>query len=892
MFSSHGSSSFSGQFIELASGDAIVDTDTDLLRDEDKKSISVREKLNVAVRKGKSLVQQRDSLKQTIEEVNNEVERLKSEVNYRESRLSDYEQNIKDLSTYQERLEVQESESLFMRNRLAETEYFLQEKTNTLSLILNTLNDIGAGFEFNISDPVEKLEQVGKQCRDLHAAVASSEHDSMKSRRAAELLLAELNEVQERNDGLQEELAMAAKRNNRLAELKLLKSCVDQLRKGFVDINDLLGDVLSKDLEYLHNLEASMMSCLEPSEAMNAVGLPLGGPVSIISANAENKEKFLATNSLLELKMQECTDDNIFVDICSLLGHQLQDFMKEIGALKEELYKHLITLDEGAKHASEVAGVIHREVTSQKQSFESMRENIIQLEVMEKEKDTESVVMRRNISMLYEACSSSVMEIENCKAQFVGNGLAATDLGMNSESSISGDEGTLFSRQTHLSSDVRIRIMADRLLSVVKDFTCIQAQVVEGGQKEMKTTISNLQKELQEKDIQKDRICVELVSQIKKAEGAARSHLQGFQSAKARLNDLERQLEVMEEEHNMLEHRVKELEDGEATLKDSEERVRSLSDALAAKEQEIEVLMQALDEEETQMEDLRNKIGELERVVQEKNVDLENLEASRGKAMKKLSITVSKFDELHQLSASLLSEVEKLQSQLQERDAEISFLRQEMSNKRNSDEILDLLTWLDTMISGVLVNDVHFDDKKRDNVHEYREIFQKQIVSLVSEMEDLRAVVQSKDALLQVEKSRVEELTRKEESLENSLREKESQLTRLQGVGDSGHTGSTASKILEVEPLVNKWAVPGTSMTPQVRSLGKVNNYQVSIAIDTDHGNGGRLEEEDDDKEKIILSVESSRVSCDRDLMRQPALRPGVIIYWALIHALLATFVV
>ncbi|KAL7187137.1 hypothetical protein ACSBR1_037244 [Camellia fascicularis] len=927
----------------------------ELLSQEEQKSISVREKLNVAVRKGKSLVQQRDSLKQTIEEVNNEVERLKSEVNYRESRLSDYEQNIKDLSTYQERLEVQESESLFMRNRLAETEYFLQEKTNTLSLILNTLNDIGAGFEFNISDPVEKLEQIGKQCRDLHAAVASSEHDSMKSRRAAELLLAELNEVQERNDGLQDELAIAAselselskerdlaeaakreafsqveklsavrsvERNNQLAELKLLKSCVDQLRKGFVDINDLLGDVLSKDLEYLHNLEASMISCLEPSEAMNVVGLPLGGPVSIISGNAENKGKFLATNSLLESKMQECTDDNIFVDICSLLGHQLQDFMKEIGALKEELYKHLITLDEGAKYASEVAGIIHREVTSQKQSFESMRENIIRLEVMEKEKDTESVVMRRNISLLYEACSSSVVEIENCKAQFVGNGLAATDLGMNSESSISSDEGNLFSRQTHLSSDERIRIMADRLLSVVKDFTCIQAQVVEGGQKEMKTTISNLQKELQEKDIQKDRICVELVSQIKKAEAAARSHLQDFQSAKARLNDLERQLEVMEEEHDMLEHRVKELEDGEATLKDSEERVRSLSDALAAKEQEIEVLMQALDEEETQMGDLRNKIGELERVVQEKNVDLENLEASRGKAMKKLSITVSKFDELHQLSASLLSEVEKLQSQLQERDAEISFLRQEvtrctndalvasqMNNKRNSDEILDLLTWLDTMISGVLVNDVHFDDKKRDKVHEYREIFQKQIVSLVSEMEDLRAVVQSKDTLLQVEKSRVEELTRKEESLENSLREKESQLTRLQGVGDSGHTGSTASEILEVEPLVNKWAVPGTSMTPQVRSLRKVNNDQVSIAIDTDHDNGGRLEEEDDDKAHGFKSLTTSRivprftrpvtdmidglwVSCDRALMRQPALRLGVIIYWALIHALLATFVV
>ena len=117
--------------------------------------------------------------------------------------------------------------------------------------------------------------------------------------------------------------------------------------------------------------------------------------------------------------------------------------------------------------------------------------------------------------------------------------------------------------------------------------------------------------------------------------------------------------------------------------------------------------MQALDEEEVQMEELKKKIEELEKVLQQKNTDLENLDTSRGKVMKRLSITVSKFDELHNLSESLLAEVEQLQSQLQDRDAEVSFLRQEvtrctndvlaasqMSNKSDSDEIYDFLTWL------------------------------------------------------------------------------------------------------------------------------------------------------------------------------------------------------
>ncbi|ONI34008.1 hypothetical protein PRUPE_1G458700 [Prunus persica] len=111
------------------------------------------------------------------------------------------------------------------------------------------------------------------------------------------------------------------------------------------------------------------------------------------------------------------------------------------------------------------------------------------------------------------------------------------------------------------------------------------------------------------------------------------------------------------------------------------------------------------------MQGLTFKIKELEKVVEQKNLDLENLEASHGKVMKKLSVTVSKFDEQHHLSANLLAEVEKLQSQFQDRDAEISFLRQEVtrctndvlvasqtSNKRSSDEIHELLTWFDMNI--------------------------------------------------------------------------------------------------------------------------------------------------------------------------------------------------
>lgn len=226
--------------------------------------------------------------------------------------------------------------------------------------------------------------------------------------------------------------------------------------------------------------------------------------------------------------------------------------------------------------------------------------------------------------------------------------------------------------------------------------------------------------------------------------------------------------------------------------------------------------MQALDEEETQMEELNNKLEELEKAVQQKNIELENLEASRGKISKRLLVTVNKFDELHHLSESLLAEVEKLQSQLQDRDSEISFLRQEvtrctndvlvasqMNNMRNLEEFQEFLSWFDSMISQVGVHDLPIDDRKISQVHEYKEILQKKISAIISEFEELRVVAQSRDALLQVEKSKVQELTHREEILRKSLSEKESQINMLEGVEDSGQETSFTSEILEVEPLVS-----------------------------------------------------------------------------------------
>ncbi|TQD86765.1 hypothetical protein C1H46_027638 [Malus baccata] len=923
-----------------------------LLNQEEQKSASVREKLNVAVRKGKQLVQQRDSLKQNIDEINSEVERLRSEIKIGEGKLAEYEQKFRDLSAYPGRVEALQSESLFLRNCLKETENNLQEKGNTLSLIINILGNIDVADDANSGDPVLKLEQIGKMCCDLRANMASSEQEARKSKRAAELLLAELNEVQERNDGLQEELAKSAselailskerdlaeaaklealshlemvstahseERKHQFSEFSGLKSGVDQLRKGFHDVSSLLAGVFHQDLVFLQNLESGIDSCLKSSSAADVVDVPLFTTSDGFITSKSDKENFISTNSWSDSNMHGQFDDNFIIEIFTHARHYLQELEMEIGLLKEKLDKHSISLHEKASSISKSMAIVRGELTSKNESFESLKRDLLHMEMVEKEKDNELLLLRRNIALLFEACTKSVMEMGRKKAELVGNGWSAGEQGMRLKLAELSEDGLSFSGEDQFRSEERVRSMTDMLLSTVSDFGSLTTEIVEGGQKELKITISKLQKELQEKDVQRERICMELVSQIKHAEAAATSYSMELQSSKSLVHDLEKRVEVMNGEHNLLEQRVNELEDGCATSTELQERVRSLTDVIAAKDQEIEDLMQALDDEEVQMQGHTSRIKELEKVVEQKNLDLENLETSRGKVMKKLSITVSKFDELHHLSASLLAEVEKLQSQLQERDDEISFLRQEVtrctndvlaasqtSNKRNSEEIHELLTWLDMNIARV---GMHNGDQNNDQVSDHKEILKKKIDFVIQELGDLRDVAQSKDTLLQVERSKVEELTRKGETLEKSLHEKESRLNLLDGVGDSGRGTSSTSEIVEVEPAKNNWAVAGTSVAPQVRSLRKGNNDQVAIAIDMDSGSSGRLEDEEDDKVHGFKSLTTSRIvprftrpvsdmvdglwmSCDRALMRKPVLRLGIILYWAVLHALLATFAI
>jgi len=261
-------------------------------------------------------------------------------------------------------------------------------------------------------------------------------------------------------------------------------------------------------------------------------------------------------------------DDNTSVENLRLFGHQLQEFMIKVSSLKEKINIHSSLAQELDKTLSKLMASAQREMTSQKEVCETMKKEL-------SERDEKLVALRGINAYLYEACNNSSIVLENEKAELSGTKVESSDLGINVEPpSFDNDISEEF-----------IKTMADRLLLAVKGFTSIKAEFLDANQKEMKATIANLQRELQEKDVQRDRICSDLVKQIKDAEAAANSYSQDLQAFKIQEHNLKKEVEAIEAERKILEQRVNELQDRQETTAALEEKMRSQTGLLAAKDQ-------------------------------------------------------------------------------------------------------------------------------------------------------------------------------------------------------------------------------------------------------------------------------------------------------------------
>lgn len=186
---------------------------------EDKVSL-LREKLSMAVKKGKGLVQEREKLKGALDEKSAEIEKLKSDLHQQESLSNDHKLQIDKLSAEMDRIPQLEADLVAMKDQRDQLEQFLVERNNMLQKVIELLDGIVLLADLGFQDPIEKVKWISGYVRESQTAKMEVEQELGQVKDEASSLANKLLEVQKTIKSLEDALSAADNNISQLLEDK------------------------------------------------------------------------------------------------------------------------------------------------------------------------------------------------------------------------------------------------------------------------------------------------------------------------------------------------------------------------------------------------------------------------------------------------------------------------------------------------------------------------------------------------------------------------------------------------------------------------------------------------------------------------------------------------
>ncbi|XP_055810432.1 trans-Golgi network-localized SYP41-interacting protein 1 [Solanum dulcamara] len=184
---------------------------------EDKVSL-LREKLSMAVKKGKGLVQEREKLKGALDEKSAEIEKLKSDLHLQESLSNDQHLQIDKLEM--DRIPQLEADLVAMKDQRDQLEQFLVERNNMLQKVIESLDGIVLPADLGFQDPIEKVKWISGYLSESQTANMEVEQELGRVKNEASSLASKLLEVQKTIKSLEDALSAAENKISQLLEDK------------------------------------------------------------------------------------------------------------------------------------------------------------------------------------------------------------------------------------------------------------------------------------------------------------------------------------------------------------------------------------------------------------------------------------------------------------------------------------------------------------------------------------------------------------------------------------------------------------------------------------------------------------------------------------------------
>ncbi|KAL8535228.1 hypothetical protein ACS0TY_011015 [Phlomoides rotata] len=180
----------------------------------------LKEKLSMAVKKGKGLVQDRENLKGSLNEKNTEIDSLKSELQQHISRYAECQDQITKLLVDVERISLLETGLTSTKERADQLEQFLSESNNMLQRVMESIEAITTPANLFLNDPVEKVKWISGYISENEILKTQMEQELRNVKDEVSSLASKLSEVQMAVKSLEDALSITENSRSELLDEK------------------------------------------------------------------------------------------------------------------------------------------------------------------------------------------------------------------------------------------------------------------------------------------------------------------------------------------------------------------------------------------------------------------------------------------------------------------------------------------------------------------------------------------------------------------------------------------------------------------------------------------------------------------------------------------------
>lgn len=180
----------------------------------------LKEKLSMAVKKGKGLVQDRENLKGSLNEKNNEIDSMKSELQQYTSRYAECQDKIAKLLVDAERISLLETQLISTKEHADQLEQFLSASNSMLQRVMESIEAITTPTNLFFNDPIEKVKWISGCLSENEILKTQMEQELRNVKDELSSLASKHSEVQMAMRSLEDALSVAENSRSELLDEK------------------------------------------------------------------------------------------------------------------------------------------------------------------------------------------------------------------------------------------------------------------------------------------------------------------------------------------------------------------------------------------------------------------------------------------------------------------------------------------------------------------------------------------------------------------------------------------------------------------------------------------------------------------------------------------------